>query len=110
MGSRLDVMKGNLALLLLRAVQDGPRHGHEILKWIRSVTDETFLVEEGAIYPALHRLQKQKLLTAVWKKTEHNRKAKFYSLTPAGRAQLDTELAAWNRYVQTMDKALRPST
>ena len=110
MGERLDVMKGTLGLLLLRAVEGGPHHGHHILKWIRSVTDETFFVEEGALYPALHRLEQRGYLEASWGRTSNNRRAKFYALTTAGRAHLEAETARWTRYVETMAKVLGAST
>ena len=102
----LDLLKGTLGLLLLKALAGGKRHGHEIMRWIREVTDETFLLEEGAIYPALHRLESRGLVAASWGMTENNRKAKYYTLTQAGRRQLDAETERWERYVATVGKVL----
>ena len=102
----LDLIKGTLGLLLLKALGQGQRHGHEIMRWIREVTDETFLVEEGAIYPALHRLENRGLISAKWGVTENNRKAKYYALTAEGRRQLENEMERWDRYVATVGKVL----
>ena len=102
----LDLIKGTLGLLLLKALGQGQRHGHEIMRWIREITDETFLLEEGAIYPALHRLENRGLIAATWGVTENNRRAKYYALTPEGRRQLDAEMERWERYVATVGKVL----
>jgi DNA-binding PadR family transcriptional regulator len=77
------------------------------MKWLRSVTEETFLVEEGAIYPALHRLDARGLIQSKWGVTENNRRAKYYSLTAKGRKELDAEQRKWERYVATVGKVLK---
>ena len=105
----LDLMKGTLGLLLLKALSAEPRHGHQIMRWIRQVTGGTFQVEEGAIYPALHRLEAKRLISADWGVTENNRKAKYYDLTAKGRKQLDAESQRWERYVETVGKVLHTS-
>jgi PadR family transcriptional regulator len=102
----LELIKGTLDLLLLKALDGQKRHGHEVMRWIRQVTDETFLLEEGAIYPALHRLEAKGLISASWGVTENNRRAKYYALTSRGRQQLDSETARWERYVSTVGKVL----
>ena len=102
----LDLLKGTFGLLLLKAVSVESRHGHDIMKWLRSVTDGTFLVEEGALYPALHRLEKRKLIASEWRTTENNRRAKYYRLTSEGLAELRSEEDRWNRYVATVGKVL----
>jgi transcriptional regulator len=102
----LDLLKGTFGLLLLKAVSADARHGHDIMKWLRSVTDGTFLVEEGALYPALHRLEKRQLLQAEWRTTENNRRAKYYRLTGRGLEELQAEEERWNRYVTTVGKVL----
>ena len=102
----LDLFKGTLSLLLLKAVAPRPRHGHEIMKWIRRSSDETFLIEEGAIYPALHRLEARGLLDAEWGVTDKNRRAKFYRLTTKGRSRLRQEEDAWQRYVVAFNQIL----
>ena len=100
------MLKGTLILLVLRALDDGPRHGHEIMRWIRQRTDGAFQIEEGAIYPTLHRLRARKLIQAQWGITENNRKAKYYQLTRKGREHLETELSTWARYVEAMAKVI----
>ena len=102
----LDLLKGTLSLLLLKSLAHHQRHGYEILKWIRRSSDETFLIEEGAIYPALHRLEARGLLEAEWGVTDSNRRAKYYSLTAKGKARLRQEEDAWQRYVVAFNRIL----
>lgn len=104
----LDLMQGTLDILILRTLSAGPGHGYAIAESIRQRTDGTLLVEEGALYPALHRLEKRGWLSAEWGVSENNRKAKYYQLTPKGRGQLKTELVRWNRYVGAVNKVLWP--
>lgn len=106
----LELLRGTFGLLLMKALSGEPRHGHDIMKWLRTVTDGTFLVEEGAIYPALHRLERQKLLVAEWRRTENNRRAKYYRLSDRGRKELESEREKWTRYVHTVDKVLGSSS
>ena len=105
-GDNLDLLKGTLGLLLLKALSDEPKHGHQIMRWIRQITDGAFQVEEGAIYPALHRLEAKRLISAEWRTTENNRKGKYYRLTAKGRKQLAAESERWERYVDTVGKVL----
>ena len=102
----IELLKGTLGLLLLKAVSQGPRHGHDILSWIREVSRDTFLVDEGAIYPALHRLQAEGLLESDWGTTENNRRARYYRVTRKGRDRLRTELERWDRYVSAFNRLL----
>lgn len=106
---RLDVMKGTLTMLVLRALSEGPRHGHEIMRWIRERADGAFQIEEGAIYPTLHRLRAKKLIVAEWGVTENNRKAKYYELTSRGRERLQTDLATWHQYVAAVADVIEPA-
>lgn len=106
---RLDVMKGTLTLLVLRALGEGPRHGHEIMRWIRDRADGAFQIEEGAIYPTLHRLRAKKLIQAEWGVTVNNRKAKYYQLTSKGEARLEAELSAWQSYVSAVADVIGPA-
>lgn len=99
---RLDVMKGTLTLMVLRALEEGPRHGHEIMRWIRVRADGAFQIEEGAIYPTLHRLRAKKLVRSQWGVSENNRKAKYYQLTPEGEERLREEVSIWHRYVEAV--------
>ena len=105
----LDLLKGTFGLLLLKAIRIQPRHGHDMMRWLKNVTDGAFLVEEGAIYPALHRLERQKLVKGEWGKTENNRRARYYTLTALGRKELTVEEDRWHRYVATVGKVLAAS-
>jgi len=105
----LDLLQGTLDLLILRALSWGPRHGYAVARIIRERSDDVFLVEEGALYPALHRLERQKWIESEWGVSENNRKAKYYQLTPRGRAQLRAEIATWNRYVKAVAGVLQPT-
>ena len=102
----MELIKGTLGLLLLKALSDEARHGHQIMRWIRQVTEGAFQVEEGAIYPALHRLEAKGWTVAEWRTTENNRQAKYYRLTAKGRKHRDAELRRWRRYIETMGKVL----
>ena len=101
-----DLFTGTLDLLILKAVSWGPMHGYAINRWIRERTGETVVVNEGALYPALHRLEAKGWLHEAWGVTETNREAKFYSLTTAGRQQLRAELARWTEYTRAVGAAL----
>lgn len=105
-GSSLELLKGTLDVLILKTLSRGPMHGYGISKWIRERTDEQFDIEEGALYPALRRLEQKGLLEAEWALSETNREAKFYELTEAGREGLRRELAEWSRYVDAMSRVL----
>jgi len=93
-----NLFTGTLDLLILKALQQGPLHGYAIGRWIRDTGGGPLQVEEGALYPALHRLQKAGLLSADWGQTETGRQAKFYELTAAGRERLAAETARWNEH------------
>src|ERR1041384_8844349 len=86
-----DLYTGSLDLLILKAVSWGPLHGYAIGRWIRQSTEEVLAIQEGALYPALHRLERRGLLAEEWGVSETNREAKFYRLTPAGRGQVKEE-------------------
>jgi transcriptional regulator len=102
-----DVYTGTLDLLILRALRSGARHGYAIGRWIRECSGETLRIEEGALYPALHRLEKKKLLAARWGETELGRQAKFYRLTPRGRRSLEAELTRWREYARAVESVIR---
>jgi len=105
-----DLFVGTLDILVLKAVSWGPRHGYAIGRWIRDTTADALTVQEGALYPALHRLEKRGLLAEEWRVTETGREAKFYSLTPAGRTQLRAELERWSRFSRAVTTALTATT
>src|ERR1043165_5201825 len=100
------LLRGTLDLLVLKALTWGPRHGYAVAEWIHAVTDDELLVEEGPLYTALHRLEKKGWLESEWGYSENNRKAKFYELSRAGRAQLRAEMTSWERYARAVGKAL----
>lgn len=93
-----DIFTGTLDLLILRAVEPEPLHGYAIGKWIRERSEGVLDVEEGALYPALHRLEKKGWLQGSWGRTETNRRAKFYCLTPEGARALVAETERWTAY------------
>jgi PadR family transcriptional regulator, regulatory protein PadR len=105
-----DLFVGTLDILVLKAVSWGPRHGYAIGRWIRETTADALTVQEGALYPALHRLERRGLLAEEWRVTDTGREAKFYALTPAGRAQLRAELERWTRFSQAVTTALTATT
>ena len=105
----LDLLQGTLDLLVLRTLTSGPMHGYSVSRLIKERSKSVFLVEEGALYPALHRLERKGLVESEWGLSENNRRAKFYQLTAAGRAQLKSELAEWQRYTKAVAGVLQPS-
>ena len=93
----LDLLQGTLDVLILKTLSWGPRHGYAVARWIHAVSEDVLRVEEGALYPALHRLERRGWIESEWGLSENNRRAKFYSLTPAGRAELEREAREWQR-------------
>jgi PadR family transcriptional regulator PadR len=98
----LELVRGTLDLLILKTLSWAPMHGLAVLRWIESSTRDQLQIEEGALYPALHRLEHKGWLDAEWGYTDQARKAKFYRLTPAGRKQLAAELSKWQRYTKAV--------
>jgi PadR family transcriptional regulator len=92
-----DLLQGTLDLLILKAIHREPLHGWGIAKQIQQLSGDVLSVQQGSLYPALHRLEQQGWIAAEWKDTELGREAKFYKLTPEGRLQLERELATWDR-------------
>lgn len=101
-----SILPGTLDLLVLKAISLGPQHGYGILLRIEQTSGGNLLIEQGALYPALYRLETKGLIQSEWGQSENNRRAKFYTLTPAGEAQLREELTAWDRLVEGMNLAL----
>lgn len=101
-----DLLPGTLDAMILKAVSWGPIHGHGVARWIELVTDDTLAIEEGSLYPALHRLAERGLISAEWGLSDNNRRARFYRLTPRGRQQLRTELSNWQRVAEAVGKVL----
>src|SRR5436853_4456480 len=97
MAKPTDLVQGTLDLLILKTISLEPKHGWAIAKRIQQVSEEALQITQGALYPALHRLEQQGWVSAKWRATETGREAKFYQLTKAGTAQLEKELADWER-------------
>jgi transcriptional regulator len=103
-----DLFKqGTLELLILRLLSSGTFNGWDIMQRIQLVSGEVLTVTAGALYPALHRLEARGLISAVWRQSDNNRKAKFYGLTPRGRKQLETQRKEWERFSGAVDLILR---
>jgi PadR family transcriptional regulator PadR len=97
MAKPTDLVQGTLDMLILKTIWIEPRHGWAIAKRIEQISHEELLIQQGSLYPALHRLEQQAWITAEWRKTETGRMAKFYSLTRSGRRQFEKELESWTR-------------
>jgi transcriptional regulator len=106
MTRQAELLPGTLALLILKAVSLGALHGYGVLLRIGQISGDALTIEQGALYPALYRLERQGLLTAEWGVSENNRHARFYRLTPAGRKRLREETESWNRLVSAVASAL----
>jgi transcriptional regulator len=100
------VLPGTLDLLILKAVSLRPLHGYGVLLRIRQISGQAIDIPQGSLYPALYRLEHQGLITAEWGQSDNNRRAKYYTLAPAGRRRLKTETKSWNRLTAAMSAAL----
>lgn len=106
---RIELLQGTLDLLILRTLRLGSAHGHAIVKAIERGSDDVLLVEQGSLYPALHRLIQRGLITFDDGTSENNRRAKFYRLTAKGRKQLDIETSRWDTLARAIARILRPA-
>jgi transcriptional regulator len=107
MAGSSDVLQGTLDLLVLRTLKRGEMHGYGITGHIQRVSEDALRVEEGSLYPALHRLEQRGWIRSEWKVSETNRRARFYSLTPAGKKQLVAEEEKWARLTEAVAKVLQ---
>jgi transcriptional regulator len=107
MGDEAALLPGTLDVLILKSVSLAPEHGYGVLLRIQQITGGALLVEQGALYPALARLEHQGLLTSEWGTSDNNRRAKYYRLTAAGRRRLKSETERWERLARAMSRALR---
>ena len=103
---QMKLLRGTLDVLILRTLSSGPAHGYAVVEWIREVTDGTLEVEDGALYTALHRMERKGWLRASWGASDNNRRAKYYELTPAGRDELTSATEDWSRYAAAVFKVL----
>ena len=103
---KMEMVKGTLDILILKALSWGSMHGYGVVRWIRETTDDALQVEEGALYPALHRMEERGWLQAEWGVSENNRRAKFYALTKLGRKQLQIGSSRWTTFAESVAKIL----
>jgi transcriptional regulator len=103
------LLQGTVDLLVLRALQGGPAHGYTVSRWVRERTEGVLAIEDAALYQALHRLEAKGSVQAEWGLSDNNRRAKYYSLTPAGRQQLRQEISTWKRYSAAMVRIVEPA-
>ena len=105
----LDVIQGTLEFLILRTVAWGPQHGFGIAKWIKTVTDGRLEIDDGALYPALHRMEHKRWISAEWGVTESGRRARYYELTKTGRKALQRQSESWSQYVDAVRQIMTAS-
>ena len=102
----LSILKGAMDVLILKALSWGPMHGYGVSYWIRQITSEAFDLQEGVLYPALHRLERKRWISSEWGLSENNRRAKYYALTARGRKQLQRELSTWARFSEAVGRVV----
>jgi transcriptional regulator len=106
----IDLLRSSLDLLILKALSWGPKHGYAVAEWIEYATGDAFALEEGTLYPALHRLERKGWVRSEWGTSDNNRRARYYRPTAAGRAQLRAGAPAWHRYAEAIAVALRATS
>ena len=104
--AKAELLQGTLDMLILKSLVSGPRHGYAIAEWIGATTNEALRIEEGSLYPALHRMERRGWISAAWGQSESNRKAKFYELTRKGKSQLGDQVHMWGRLVSAITLVL----
>lgn len=107
MPADLDLLQGTLDVLILKALTWGPRHGYAVARWIGETTEDELQIEEGALYTALHRMEKRGWVESEWGLSENNRRARFYQMTALGRKQLRRQTDLWTRYAQAVFRVLQ---
>ena len=107
MAGKMELPQGTLDLLILRCVANEPQHGWAISERLQQISSDVLRVQQGSLYPALHRLERRGWIAAKWGTSENNRKAKFYVLTAAGRKQLEVETEAWEKLTEVVARVLR---
>ena len=106
MATTTEILQGTLDLLILKAISLGPLHGYGVLLRIQQISRDKLQIQQGSLYPALYRLEHQGLIASEWGESENRRKAKFYTLTAAGRRRLREEVSYWERLSEAIDTAL----
>lgn len=107
--NRIELLQGTLDMLILRTLLWGPQHGHGIRVAIAASSDDALKLDSGSLYPALHRLEKQRWIDAEWKLSDKNQRAKYYRLMPAGRKHLAREQSKWKRLVMVIGRVMAPA-
>jgi transcriptional regulator len=102
----IELLQGTLDLLILKTLSWGSAHGYAIARWIQDTTGDVLRIEEGSLYPALHRLERRGWITSDWGLSENNRRAKYYKLTARGRSQLRTETSTWSAFSTAVSRVL----
>ena len=106
---RMEFLQGTLEMLVLRTLVFGPKHGYGIAQFIRQMSNDVLSAEAGSLYPALQRLEMQKLITAKWEMSDNNRRVRHYRLTAAGRAKLSSCMSRWDEFVRAIGNVLKPA-
>ena len=104
--SPVDLLQGTLDVLVLKALSWGPMHGYGVARWLQQTTNEVLSIEEGSLYPALHRMERRGWIASDWGLSENNRRAKYYKLTAEGRRQLRAESSTWSVFSEAVSKVL----
>jgi transcriptional regulator len=102
-----DLLQGTLGILILKSLLLGPAHGYGVARWVEETTGDVLRIEEGSLYPALRRLEDRRWVTSEWGLSENNRRARFYTITPAGRKHLRQEASVWLVYSQAVTRVLQ---
>jgi transcriptional regulator len=110
MAAKTEHLHGTLDALILKTLSRGPLHGYAIARWLEDTTDGALAIQEGSLYPALYRLEKRRVIEAEWGTSELGRRAKFYALTPRGRAELRQRTEEWARFAAAVSRVLLPAT
>jgi PadR family transcriptional regulator len=110
MSQPVDLLQGTLDVLVLKTLSWGPMHGYAVARWLQQVTDDVLQIEEGSLYPALHRLERRGWVESEWGVSENNRRAKYYRITTEGRRQLRAEASTWTTFSQAVSKVLTATT
>jgi transcriptional regulator len=110
MSQPVDLLQGTLDVLVLKTLSWGPMHGYGVARWLQQATDDVLQIEEGSLYPALHRLERRGWVESEWGVSENNRRAKYYRITAEGRRQLRAESSTWTTFSQAVSKVLTTTT
>jgi PadR family transcriptional regulator, regulatory protein PadR len=110
MRGNAELLQGTLDMLILKAVSLGPLHGYGVLLRLQQISNHALSIQQGSLYPALYRLERQKLIRSEWRQTENNRRARYYSLTAPGRKRLREELASWTRLGEAIACVMNATT